>query len=73
MITRLITKAKKNNDFERGFFKSMNKLVLGKTKDNVRKHRYIKVTTTEKKKKSFSVAKKYHIKNGSHIIYWQSK
>ena len=51
------------NDFEKDFFKLMNNAVLGKTMENVRKHRDIKLVTTVKNKSKLVPEPNYHTMN----------
>ena len=48
------------NDFEKYFFKLMNTAVFGKTTENVRKNRDIKLVTTERRKNYLVFEPNYH-------------
>ena len=56
---RKITK----NDFEKDFSKLMNNAVFGKTMENIRKHRDIKLVTTDKKRSKLVSEANYHTMN----------
>ena len=58
MNTKLRKKSK--SEFEKDFFKLMNNSAFGKTMENVRKHRDIKLMTTEEKKIKLVSEPNYH-------------
>ena len=49
------------NDFEKDLFKLMNNSVFGKTMENIRKHRDIKLVTADKKRSKLVSEPNYHI------------
>ena len=59
MNTELRKKA--SNDFEKDFFKLMSNAVFGKTMENVRKHRDIKLVKTDCKRNKLVSEPNYHI------------
>ena len=58
MNTKLRTEAK--NDFKKDFFKLMNNAVSGKTMENARKHRDIKLVTNDKRRNQLVSEPNYH-------------
>ena len=58
MNTNLRKQAK--NDFEKDFFKLMNNSVFGKTMENVRNHRDIKIVTMNKRRSILASEPNYH-------------
>ena len=56
--TRLRKEGK--NDFEKDFFKLMNNSVFGKTMENVKNQRDIKIVTTNKQRNKFVLEPNYH-------------
>ena len=51
------------NDFEKDLFKLMNNSVFGKTMENIRKHRDIKLVTTDRKRSKLVSEPNYHTIN----------
>ena len=58
MNSKLRKEAKE--DFETDFYKLMNNSVFGKTVDNIRNYRDIKLVTTEKRGKQLVSEPNYH-------------
>ena len=61
-MNTVLRKAAKN-DFGKDLFKLMNNLVFGKTMENIRKHRDIKLVTTDKKGSKLVLEPNYHTIN----------
>ena len=58
MNTKLRTEAR--NDLEKDFYKLMNNSVFGKTMENVRNHRDIKLVTTNERRNKLVSEPNYH-------------
>ena len=58
MNTKLRKEAK--NDFEKDFFNLMNNTVFGETMENLRKHRDIKLVTTDEKRNKLVSEPNHH-------------
>ena len=62
---------KATHEFEKDSVKLMNNAAFGKTIKNVRKHRDIKLVTTEARRNYLVSEPNYHTKKKFHKIYWQ--
>ena len=62
MNTKLRKEAK--NDFEKDLFKLMNNAIFGKTIENVRNHRDIKLVTTNRQRDRLASEPNYHTTKG---------
>ena len=71
------TKLRKNakNEFDKNFFKLMNNSVFGKTMENVRNHRDIKLVTPNKRRKRLVSEPNYHLgkKFSDHLMAIEMK
>ena len=73
MNTKLRKEAK--NDFEKGFFKLINHLFFGKTIENVRNYRDIKLVATDKRRNKLASEPNYHTSKifSEHLMAIQMK
>ena len=67
MNAKLRTEA--NNDFEKDFFKLNNNLIFGKTMENIRKHRDIKLLSTGERINQLVSEPNYHATKGFQKVY----
>ena len=68
MNTKFRKKAK--SEFEKDFFKLMNNSLLRKTMENVRKHRNIKLLTTEEKRTKLASEPNCHTSKRFRKMCW---
>ena len=53
-------RAEAKNDFEKDFFRLINNALFRKIIENVKKHRYIKLTTTNRRRNYLVSESNYH-------------
>ena len=60
IIGNITLRKQAENDFRRGFYKLLNNSIFGKTMESVRKHRDIKLVTTDKRRNQLVGEPNYH-------------
>ena len=66
-------RAEAKNELEKNFFKLMNNSGFGKTMENVRNHRDIKLVTSDKRRKRLVSEPNYHSHKNDHLMAIEMK